>query len=102
MTVKRLPTRSQVKPADQWDLSTLFETDEAWETAFTKWEKRIPGYAKFQGQLGKGPKELAACLKFDIDLDRAAERLGTYAFLKTAEDTGNSTYQRMLGRFRNA
>jgi oligoendopeptidase F len=100
--VKRLPTRSQVKPADTWDLSSLFPNDEAWEAAFTKWEKRIPGYAKFQGKLAQGPKALAACLRFDIDLDRAAERLSTYAFLKTAEDTGNSDYQRMLGRFRNA
>ena len=30
-------------------------------------------------------------------MDRAAERLGTYAFLKTAEDTANSAYQRMTG-----
>ena len=35
-------------------------------------------------------------------MDRAAERLGTYAFLKTAEDTANSTYQRMQGRYQNA
>jgi oligoendopeptidase F len=41
-------------------------------------------------------------LKFDLDLDRAGERLGTYAFLKTAEDTANSTYQGMQGRFTNA
>ena len=43
-----------------------------------------------------------ACLKFDIEMDRAAERIGTYAFLKTAEDTANSTYQRMQGRYQNA
>ena len=41
-------------------------------------------------------------MEFDIELDRAGERLGTYAFLKTAEDTANSAYQRMIGRYRNA
>jgi oligoendopeptidase F len=52
--------------------------------------------------LGGSAKSLAACLEFDIQLDCVGERLGTYAFLKTAEDTANSVYQRMVGRYRNA
>ncbi|HVU90086.1 MAG TPA: oligoendopeptidase F [Pirellulales bacterium] len=100
--IQTLPKRGQVKAADQWDLSSLFENDAAWESAFKRWERRIGDYAKFKGTLGKGAKEIAACFKFDVDMDRAAERLGTYAFLKTAEDTANSTYQRMQGRYQNA
>ncbi len=41
-------------------------------------------------------------MKFDNDFDRLGERLGTYAFLKTAEEHANSDYQRMQGRHRNA
>ena len=100
--VKQLPPRSKVKPSDCWDLSSLFPNDEAWEQAFGNWEKRIPGYEKFQGKLADSPATLAACLKFDLDLDRAGERLGSYAFLKTAEDTTNSRYQGMQARFTNA
>ena len=66
------------------------------------WEKRIAGYAEFQGKLGESAETLAACLKFDEDFDRAGERLGTYAYLKTAEDTADSRYQRMQGRYVNA
>ncbi len=100
--VKSLPKRSQVKPADCWNLASLFKNDAAWETAFKKWDGEIDGYEKFAGTLGESPKSLAACFEFDIRMDRAGDRLGTYAFLKTAEDTANSTYQRMIGRFRNA
>ncbi|HQU42031.1 MAG: oligoendopeptidase F [Planctomycetia bacterium 21-64-5] len=100
--IKSLPRRSQVKTPDTWDLSSLFTDDDAWEAAFTKWEKQLAGFARHRGKLGESPKALAACLKFDSDFDRAGERLGTYAFLKSAEDTSNSTYQRMLGRYRNA
>ncbi len=100
--LKQLPQRSQVKPTDSWNLASLFKSDAAWETAFKKWEAEIPGYAKFAGTLGDSAKSLAACLEFDLKLDRAGERLGTYAFLKTAEDQANSTYQRMIGRYRNA
>jgi oligoendopeptidase F len=97
-----LPRRSQVKAADTWDLSSLFADDASWETAFTKWERRIGEFARHCGKLSASPKALAACLKFDSDFDRMGERLGVYAYLKSAEDTGNSVYQRMLGRHRNA
>lgn len=100
--IKSLPRRTQVKSADTWDLASLFSDDDAWEAAFAKWEKRIRDFAKHRGKLGDAPKALAACLKFDAEFDRAGERLGVYAYLKSAEDTGNSAYQRMLGRHRNA
>ncbi len=97
--IKQLPPRSKVKPADTWDLASLFASDDAWEAAFHAWEGRIGEYARFQGKLAEGPDSLAGCLQFDLDLDRVAERLGNYAFLKTAEDVGESKYQRMHGRF---
>lgn len=99
--VKQLPARSEVRESDTWDLSRLYPNDATWEQDFKKLEKRIAGYGKFQGQLAEGAEALAACLKFDRDFDRMGERLGTYAFLKTAEDATNSDYQRMQGRFMN-
>ena len=99
--IKQLPLRNQVRHSDRWDLGSLFDDDQAWEAAFTKWEKRIARYAGFQGKLAKDAETLAACLKFDLDFDRAGERLGTYAFLKTAEDTTDGEYQRMQGRYIN-
>lgn len=99
---KTLPPRSKVKAADTWDLSSLYPDDAAWEKAFARWEKLIPRYAKFQGTLAGSAAQLAACLAFDCKFDRLAERLGTYAFLKTTEDTAASAYQRMMGRYQHA
>src|SRR5882724_7959333 len=99
---KKLPKRGEVKGADTWDLGSLFKSDAAWETAFTKWEKQIPQFEKFRGTLAESPATLAKCLKFDSEFDRAGEQLGNYAFLKSAEDTANSEYQRMVGRFQHA
>ncbi len=100
-TIVKLPERSEVKPADTWDLEALFANNDAWEKAFIEFEKCIDGYAQFKGTLGNSAAELAACLKFDSEADRQAERLGTYAFLRTTEDQTNSDYQRMIGRFQN-
>ena len=99
---KKLPARSQVKSGDTWDLSSLFKSDDDWECAFAAWEKLIPRYEKFRGTLGNGPDALAKCFEFDSQFDRAAERLGNYAHLKTTEDMADSAYQRMSGRYEHA
>jgi oligoendopeptidase F len=99
---KTLPPRERVKLDDQWNLASLFANDDKWEAAFEKWKKQIPRYAKFRGTLGDSAKQLAACLKFDEELDRLSERIGTYAYLKAAEDQANSAAQRMRGRVQNA
>lgn len=99
---KTIPTRRDVKTADTWDLASLYESDDDWERALAKWEKQIPKYEAFRGTLGDGAAALAKCLAFDSDFDRAGERLGTYAHLKTTEDMADSRYQRMLGRYEHA
>jgi oligoendopeptidase F len=97
--VKKLPLRSEVKESDTWDLSRLFANDDAWEKAFTAWTKKLDGYAAFRGHLADSAEKLAECITFDLDIARAAEAIGVYAQLKTCEDQGNSTYQRMMGRY---
>jgi len=101
-TVIRLPERKDVKPADTWDLSKLYDSDEAWSAALEEFKETYPKYEQFQGKLAESPETLAVCLRFDSELERMGERLGNYAFLKTTEDQGNSDYQRMVGQFQNA
>ncbi len=95
----KLPSRAEVAAADTWDLSPLFADDSAWEAALAEFEALYPGYAKFQGRLAESAQTLADCLQFDSELERRAERLGNYAFLKSSEDQGNATYQRLVGKF---
>ena len=97
----RLPKRSTVKAPDTWDLSTLYSSDAAWEDGFKKLDKMVPGYSKFQGKLGEGAKTLAACLKFDLEFDRLADKVGSYAFLRSAEDQTDNAAQTMVGRYQN-
>lgn len=99
--VQKLPERSEVAAADTWDLSSLYPNEDAWEADFQRWESQIEEYSQFQGQLSQSAERLADCLRFDSAVDRLSERLAYYAFLKTTEDQGNSTYQRMQGRFTN-
>ena len=96
-----LPARDQVAPADTWDLASLYGSNEAWEGDFKMLEEKLPGFEEFRGHLGDNVDALLACLAFDSDFDQIAEKLGVYAFLKTTEDQGDSTYQGMKSRYQN-
>ena len=98
---QHLPVRSEVPATDCWDLSTLYASDDAWEADFKKFESEIPRFANFRGRLSEGAKVIAELIDFDLEMDRLAERLGTYAFLRTTEDQTNNAYQALTGRFQN-
>lgn len=101
MSTATLPLRQEVSAADCWDLSSLYPNEQAWESDFAKLDRMIPTLESFRGQLGESPQRLGEALRFDSEFDRLAERLGTYAFLKTAEDQANSDHQGMKSRFQN-
>jgi len=101
MTTNQLPSRESVRAEDSWDLSSLYADNESWEVDFKRLDSLIPDFENYRGKLGESAETLAAALSFDSEFDRIAERLGTYAFLKTTEDQGNSDYQAMKARFQN-
>ena len=101
MSTATLPDRKDVPVEDTWDLSSLYSSQEQWESDFAKLDSMIPGFEKYRGQLGSSVETLVEALDFDSDFDRLAERLGTFAFLKTTEDQGNSDFQAMKSRFQN-
>lgn len=101
MTTSTLPSRNEVDVNDTWDLSSLYADHDAWEADFKRLETWIPKFESFRGKLSESAEQLAAALTFDSEFDRVAERLGTFAFLKTTEDQGNSDYQAMKARFQN-
>tara|TARA_R110002049_G_scaffold4601_5_gene32117 strand:- start:169592 stop:171391 length:1800 start_codon:yes stop_codon:yes gene_type:complete len=101
MSTATLPARKDVNESDRWDLSSLYPNDESWDAEFKKLESRIETYESFRGRLGETAAVLAEALTFDSEFDRAAERLGTYAFLRTTEDQSDSDCQAMKARFQN-
>lgn len=100
--MKSLPKRADVREGDTWDLRSLFASDTEWDEALLKWEKRIPLFRDYVGTLGESAEKLAQCLIFDLEIDREADRLGTYAHLRMSEDTAATPAQRMMGRFQHA
>jgi oligoendopeptidase F len=100
-TATTLPSRHEVPAEHTWDLTSLYPNDAAWEVDFAQLQEWIAQYEPYRGRLSEGAETLAELLDFDSRFERLAERLGTYAFLKTTEDQANDTYQAMQNRFRS-
>lgn len=97
----KLPLRSDVLAEDCWDLESLYKTEADWQADFDKVASQVDRFATYQGRLGESVDTLLEFLNFDMEIDRIAERLGTYAFLRTSEDQGDSDHQARKLRFQN-
>ncbi|MBR5561471.1 MAG: oligoendopeptidase F [Clostridia bacterium] len=91
-------TRSTVDPKYTWDLTRIFESDEAWETAFADTKAKGDEIAAMAGTLSSGKEAVLACLRMENDLEQALSCIYTYAMMKQNEDTTVGKYQAMLGR----
>jgi oligoendopeptidase F len=102
---RKIALRSEIPAGDQWDLTPLFESDQAWEALFGETTEKLKGYAQFRGRLLESPQSLARALKFHLEIYRALDNLYTYAHLKSDEDKSNSHYlglqDRAMGLFTN-
>ena len=96
---KRIPLRTEISQGDTWDLSPLYKDEPAWNRAYSKLEKLIPQFEDFRGTLATSAKAIRNCYDFYIGFERAAEKLGNYAFLRQSEDVSNDTYQGMMARY---
>ena len=78
--------RSKIPDQDKWDLSDVYPTDAAWESAKKDLEKRLPEVDRYKGKLGSSPKELLGCMNLLFDLKKEFSRLATYASQKSDLD----------------
>ena len=91
-------TRSTVDPRYTWDLSRLFESDEAWENAFEQVKQQADRLAQMAGTMKNGKDAVLGALRLENELEQKLSCVYTYAMMKQHEDTTVGKYQAMLGR----
>ncbi|GAB6909072.1 Oligoendopeptidase F homolog [Desulfosarcina cetonica] len=95
---QKIPLRTEVAAADQWDLTPFFADDAAWERQFAETDAKLSGYDAFRGHLLDSPGNLARGLDLHLGISRDLDNLYTYAHLKSDEDKANSHYLGLLDR----
>ena len=97
--IKKIPKRDEIALEDKWATEDMFASDEAWEEELSK----IPGYQEqavaFAGKLGESGTNLYEALYLGEQISEKISLLANYAMRKADEDTRNSRYQAMVGKF---
>ncbi len=87
--------REQLNPADLWDLSTLYASDEVWKEDSGKLEKDIQSVEAFRGKLA-GADAIRAYFDADTALSRRLNNIATYAMLRLSENTKDTKAQELM------
>lgn len=90
--------REALDPKYQWDLSSLYPSDEAWEKDFEKLSKTLPEFESFKGHVLDDVKTLKTVIEKISDGSRTMSSLMTYAKMKSDENTKNTHYQSFTAR----
>lgn len=90
-----IPNRDSIPVDHQWDLTSLFSSNDDWYRLFSEIEISIETYSTLRGRLSESVAIFRKAIEFDLALSRNLEKLYTYAHLKSDEDKSNQYYQGM-------
>jgi len=83
-------TRDQIAAEHTWDLTTIYPTEEAWDTEFGQLTGNLERAVSFRGKLGEGPRVAREGLESVFAVQELLTRLVVYASLRRDEDTTNT------------
>ena len=98
---QNLRERSQQDPADTWQITDLYPTDAAWQADYERLQGVLTQLSGYAGHLGDDAATLLACLQLQDQLMVDGDRLLSYAYRKTDEDTRLPEYQAMSAQADN-
>ena len=96
----KLITREEQQLENTWDLTTIFKSDEDFNTAYKELENKIADNEQFKDGFDSAEK-LADALELERSLDTELGKLFVYAHLKHDQDTSNDTYSALESRARS-
>lgn len=95
---EQLKERKDIESAYLWDLTPIYESDEAWEKAFAQTESLAARFASYPGTLGQSPEHLREFYDLMYSAFETLERLNGYAFQRKSEDNRQDAAQSMYSR----
>lgn len=95
---KKLLTRADLAKADTWATEDLYATDALWEETLATLKADTAVLASYAGKLSNAD-DLYAYLTKTEEVHVKLGRLGNYSSRKADEDTRNTVYQAMNGKF---
>ena len=84
--------RDQIDDIYKWNLTDIYPSDEAWNTAKEALVREMEKIDAFKGTLTHSAKQLLQALEFNSNISKEANKLGLYAGLNADLDTRDMKY----------
>ena len=81
-----------------WDLTAIYAEETQWESDFGRLPELAERFSGYAGRLGESAETLREALEAGEAFERLADRLQSYASLKSDEDTRVSENRERVGR----
>jgi oligoendopeptidase F len=88
-------TRAEISEKYKWNLTDLFQNEEAWRSALNDITGRLDEVEKFKGTLTQSASNLLKAMEFNSSISKEASKLFIYASMNSDLDTRNMKYTGM-------
>jgi len=88
-------TRTEIPDKLKWNLTDLFQSDEAWRASLNALTPKLDEVEKFKGTLTHSGQSLLKALQYNSEVSKAAAKLYIYASMNSDLDTRNMKYTGM-------
>ena len=82
MSENQVRERKDIQEKYQWDLGSLYASDEKWEEDFTELKKLSEQITKYKGRTVESSNTLLNVIELSNDIKRKSENIFTYAKMK--------------------
>ncbi|MDH5019221.1 oligoendopeptidase F [Halobacterium rubrum] len=93
-----VPEREELDDEYKWDLESIYATDEDWEDGFEALQAKLEDLEAYEGRLTEDGDTLLDALELRDDIYREAEKVSSYARMRSDEDTRDQEYQALRAR----
>lgn len=97
--MKKILKRSEVDKKFTWATEDLFPSDGACEEAIENAKGYVAELTAMQGKLGESGDALLAYFRLSDEITKVIEKTANYCMRKSDEDTANSVYLTLKGKF---
>ena len=91
--------RSEIPVEYTWALEDLYPSDAAWEETLATLDQDIKALSSYAGKLAESAQTLNAYLLLMEEVGSKCELLANYCMRKSDQNTAESCYQAMVGKF---
>jgi oligoendopeptidase F len=90
--------RSEIDAKYQWNLESMYESNDAWEQDFKKVQELLPKLTAFKGRLGESAVTMLEAFKAKEELELTFENVYVYSHMRYHQNTADTFYQGLSDR----